>query len=91
MPVVCELDAAMPGTEPRLGVGLLTITPDAGVCANDDCVATDEAEFVLVGLAGRTTLVIGMPLAPGATGFDRARVDWIEVDCKTVPSLMDKR
>ena len=39
------LDAATLGTLPSVGVGLLVITPD--------CVATDEAEFDLVGLGGR--------------------------------------
>ncbi len=45
--------AATLGNAERLGVGLLVMLFCAGVCANDDMVATDEVEFVLVGLGGR--------------------------------------
>lgn len=48
-----EFAAATLGTLLRVGVGLLAIIP-AGVCAKDDWVAMDEAEFDLLGLLGRT-------------------------------------
>ena len=52
-PIEAELVAATLGTVPNVGVGLLMISP-LGVCICDDCVAIDEAEFDLVGLAGGT-------------------------------------
>lgn len=51
-PPIDGLAAATLGTVPRVGVGFVAIIPVA-VCINDDCVATDDAEFELVGLAGR--------------------------------------
>ena len=45
------LAAAMLGTFPNVGVGLLLMTP-AGVCAWDDWVTMEDVEFDLVGLGG---------------------------------------
>lgn len=47
---VFEPEAATLGRFEKLGVGLLTTTFDG---FKEDCVATDEAELDLVGLAGR--------------------------------------
>ena len=50
-----ELDcvAATEGSLPYVGTGFVTAPP--GVCANDDWVAIDDVELLLVGLAGRAT------------------------------------
>lgn len=45
--------AATPGRLVRLGVGLLVTTDGPVAGANEDIVATEDAEFVLVGLGGR--------------------------------------
>ena len=50
-----ELVAATLGTFPSVGVGFVAMSPTA-VCAKDDCVATEEAELDLLGLAGRAVL-----------------------------------
>lgn len=49
-----EFVAATLGSLVKLGVGLLTMRPAAGVCAKEDWVAMDDAELVLVGLGGRS-------------------------------------
>lgn len=46
-----ELVAATLGTLPKVGVGLLVITPPEP-CACDDCVAIEDAELDRVGLGG---------------------------------------
>jgi hypothetical protein len=55
-----ECAAVTDGTDPRVGVGLLT-TP-AGVCC-EDCVATEQAELERAGLAGGIgpVFVVGKP------------------------------
>jgi hypothetical protein len=50
-PIKFILPAAIPGIDPPTSVGLLMIDP-AG-WAKDDCVATEEVEFDLVGDEGR--------------------------------------
>lgn len=53
VPMLLCCAAATLGSLPNMGVGLL-ITPLPPCGANDDCVATELAELLLVGLAGRT-------------------------------------
>ena len=47
-----ECVAVTDGTVPRVGVGLFTIP--AGVCCEEDCVATEQVELERAGLAGGT-------------------------------------
>lgn len=57
-----ELVAVTSGTEPRVGVGLLTTDPV--VCCAGGCVVTDDTEFERAGLAGGAWAAL-----TGATGL----------------------
>lgn len=59
--------AAMLGRVLNTGAGLIVTASEAGVCARDICVATDEAEFDRVGLKGR---IVAKGDAEGGFGFD---------------------
>jgi hypothetical protein len=61
-PTAAELVAVTLGTLPSVGVGLLVIVMPGGSgwCPKESCVATEDAEEVRVGLAGRIDDAVGV-------------------------------